>query len=339
MQWWLHLFPDPTPAQWLQQLRRNTLEIKKNKKIVIPYIDQEMNFWRGIFDEYGCHISEVYFPITGNLVGTGRPTQPQIHLKEFLESKILPVSVLVNPVILPRPVEEMADSICEMISLYIDQYNLAGVTLSNLSLAQVVKCRFPTLKLTASVLMDISSDQQLIMLGDVFDTLVPSNRIIRDITALKKIRNSFRGRIRLIVNESCLSSCIFRTQHFFEMSNPEIGYPHSLCNTLLLEKPWLRLTGGWILPQHLDIFDGLYDEIKLAGRVTLQNRSKYMHVLDSYFYSKQLNSNEIGGGPASVNCPMIISDDFYRHTLSCSKNCQSCTYCKDYWVENQPQNG
>jgi hypothetical protein len=298
-----------------------------------------MHFWERLYDSYGAYIKEVYFPILNSQIGTGRPRQPSRHLKQFLESGLFPVSLLVNPVVLPLPVEEIARIISDEIEGYLKKCRLTGVTLANLSLAKILKLRFPDLNLTASALMEISGDQQLVMLGSVFDTIVPSNSIIRDIRSLTSIRTNFSGKIRLMVNESCLSSCVFRTQHFFEMSIPEILYPHSLCNDLLDQKPWLRLTGGWVLPQHLHMFNGLYDEIKLAGRVSLQDPDRYIRVLDSYLFERELSPHEIGGGPASVNYPLSIGDGFYSHTLFCNKICSKCSFCEDYWNLNGPGHG
>jgi hypothetical protein len=305
--------------------------IVENTRFIIPYADQKMSFWNKVSDLYGSQIREVYFPIIDEQIGSGRPKQPGIHLTEFLESKVLPVSVLINPVVLPRPVCEIEDRIIRKIEYYLENYNLLGLTLTNLSLAVSLKKRFPSLKFTASTLMEICNEQQLVMLGDVFDSLVPSTRILRDLEALTKIREAFTGQIRLMVNEACLSSCLYRTQHFFEMTIPEISYPKSLCSELLARKPWLRITGGWVLPQHLFMFEGVYDDIKLAGRIAFQDPVRYMKVLKSYINTESLSPHEIGGGPSSVNVAMDISADFYRYTLSCRKNCYSCTVCSDYW--------
>jgi hypothetical protein len=93
------------------------------------------------------------------------------------------------------------------------------------------------------------------------DTIVPSTSLTRNPEGLLELKHAFSGRIRLMVNESCLTDCSLRTQHFYEMSNPEITFPKSLCEGILKAKPWLRLTGSWILPQHLDLFSGCYDEV------------------------------------------------------------------------------
>ena len=308
---------------------------KSNEKsLVVPYVDHDTKFWQKLKDLCGGQIKEVYFPIIDDQIPTGRPRQPDKYLKAFLESKILPVSVLINPVILARPIEEYSDRILRELEYYEKNYSLTGATLANLTLAGKIRKFFPDLKLAASTLMEISNEQQINMLGEIFDTIVPSAKTIREIRVLRSLRKTFKGTIRLMVNEACIPLCVFRTQHFYEMSNASIPHPLSLCHDLLEQKPWLRLTGGWVLPQHLFLFKGLYDEIKLSGRITLQQPDNYFKVIESYLFEEELQPHEIGGGPASVNIPMHIETAFYKHTLNCKKNCATCKVCHEYWAYN-----
>jgi hypothetical protein len=95
----------------------------------------------------------------------------------------------------------------------------------------------------------------------------------------------------------------------------------------------MRLTGAWVLPQHLHLYDGLYDELKLAGRVTLRDPADYRRVLGAYVHRRSLSPEAIGGGPAAVTQPMEITEDFYAETLQCGRQCHTCTICRDYWRE------
>jgi hypothetical protein len=304
----------------------------KRKSLVVPYIDQDQKFWQRLYSLYGDQIKEVYFPIDDPEIPTGRPRQPDDFLKPFLESKVFPVSVLINPVILSRPVEYYVDRILKKLEFYSENFRLTGVTLTNLTLAKLIKETFPDLRLAASTLMEICSEQQLNIINGIFDIIVPPGKAMRDLRTLRTLRKSFQGTIRLLVNEACIPSCVFRTQHFYEMSDPVIAHPQSLCQDLLKEKPWLRLTGGWILPQHLFLFNELYDEIKLSGRITLKHPSDFLRVLDGYVNENELQPHETGGGPASVNIPMPIETAFYKYTLNCRKNCGTCKVCHDYWA-------
>lgn len=296
----------------------------------IPYIDQPISFWLDLFEKYEKYIDEVYFPLPLDTMPSGRPLQPTQHLQDFLEKSPFTLSALVNPIIFLQPIEDIAQNIIEKLKQLYEEFNLHSVTISNLMLAEKIKQSIPGLKLTASVLMDIFSSNQVAMIDEIFDVLVPSSRILRNLTALRSLKDSFRGQIRLIVNEGCLPNCIFRAQHFFEMG-AKIAYPKSLCEELLTKKPWLRLTGSWILPQHLHFYTGLYDKLKLAGRVTLQNPSYYREVLDAYVFRKKRLPHKIGGGPAAPREPIEIRDDFFKHTLVCDWDCIACNCCLDYY--------
>jgi hypothetical protein len=153
---------------------------------------------------------------------------------------------------------------------------------------------------------------------------------MRHYPALQALRRAFPGSLRLIVNEGCLPDCLMRVQHFFEMAYAD-ETPLSLCEPLLREQPWLRLTGAWALPQHLHCFEGLTRSFKLAGRATLQDPVRYREVLDAYLNRRALAPDAVGGGPASPLAPMHISEDFYRTTLSCDKHCHACPACREYY--------
>jgi MoaA/NifB/PqqE/SkfB family radical SAM enzyme len=315
----------------------NTIAEKKNIKWVIPYIDQPFNFWKTIIKKYPDRLFEVYFPLPDHIVGSGRPAQSAKHLYEFLSDNSFKKNVIINPLVIKPPVQELAVNIIDKVRDLDRKYGIDGITLANITLAKKIKEEFPAIPLTASVLMDIASPGQIIQLEKLFDTLVPASRIVRDIQKLKILKECFDGTIRLIPNEGCLPGCIYRTQHFYEMGIKDNPDPQSLCEQILSNQPWLRLTGAWILPQHLHLYDGLYDELKLAGRVTLSDPKRYLHVLDCYLNRITLYPDEIGGGPASLDKHLEITENFYTETLTCSKKCNDCIVCHNFWVQAQPK--
>jgi hypothetical protein len=314
-----------------------TGESLQSKKIwAIPYVDQPISFWRQLEDRFGAFIKEVYFPIPTDIAGSGRPPQPSQYLEDFLGKTVLEKSVLINPITLPCPVDEIGPVIIDELNELSGNYGISGATVANLGLAGRIRKAIPGLSLTASVLMDVSTPQQAIGCNGIFDSLVPSSRIMRDIQALKELKDSFGGRIRLIVNEACLPGCLFRTQHFHEMAGG-FSDPSSLCNELLSQHPWLRLTGAWVLPQHLHFYDSVYDELKLAGRVTLRDPADYIRVLDGYAHRRVMRPHEIGGGPASIVLPLDIQEEFFSKTLYCRHQCHNCLVCKDYYDLRRPE--
>ncbi len=296
----------------------------------IPYIDQPLSFWQDIQKRWGASIQEVYPPLPHIDLPSGRPPQKTAFLDAFLDNCPFPVGLLINPIVLPRPVDHIAPRVVQQIGRWRETTRVNSVTVANYSLAVRIKETFPDLDVTASVLMDIASPQQAMLLNGVCDALVPSSRVMRDINVFGAIRQAYTGAIRLMVNEGCLPGCVFRAQHFYEMAFCR-HVPESLCRELLDKAPWMRLTGAWVLPQHLHLFDHIVDQFKLSGRVTLQNPNKYKRVLQAYMERASLTPNAIGGGPASVLVDMHIDEDFYRHTLECGQNCHACDRCRVYY--------
>jgi hypothetical protein len=233
--------------------------------------------------------------------------------------------------VLPRPVDEIAPAVIEALRRLQGESGVSSATVSNFLLAARIREKLPDLCLTASVLMDISKPNEALLLKGVCDALVPASRIMRDLPALQAVRAAFAGRIRLIVNEGCLPGCPYRVQHFYEMA-AGIARPESLCQELLDREPWLRLTGAWVLPQHLYLLEDVVDDWKLAGRVTLQDPVKYRKVLGAYIHPRSLEADEIGGGPASPLDAVEIPESFYRQTLRCGHACHTCTACRDLWA-------
>lgn len=307
---------------------------KTTRRWVIPYIDQPVAFWERVAEAFGEHIREVYFPLPDTILGSGRPSQPDRHLQAFLEQSPLHGAVLLNQHPLPGDPEDLAPPVLEALKKICDRGNVAAATVADQRLAELIRDALPGISLTASVLMDIAAPQQARRLGYLFQNLVPASRVMRTLPAVARLARSFPGRIRLIVNEACLPNCPFREQHFAQMACGD-PFPRSLCEDLLQEQPWLRLTGAWVLPQHLELYDGVCSEFKLAGRVTLRDPDRYVRVLGAYIRRTPLSPDAIGGGPAAPQQPMHISEPFYRHTLSCGFTCQNCQVCRDYYDMHQ----
>jgi hypothetical protein len=297
---------------------------------VIPYVDLPATFWQDVAARYPGLVREVYFPIPREITASGRGRQPDRHLDEFLEWPDLNKAVLVNPVVLDHPLEELAAPILVYLRHLNETYGVTSVTVTHPGLASSIRKALPQLHITASTLMSISSPAQLLAVAGLIDTIVPDNRLIRDLAALKRLRAAFHGEIRLIVNEGCIPGCLYRTQHFYEMGYCD-GHPKSLCAPLLAEHPWLRLTGAWLLPRQLKYYQGLYDTLKIAGRSTLREPQRYFEVLDAYLLNQEILPDRIGGGPASVLEPLPVGDDWFEYVLQCDKNCNTCTVCPDYY--------
>lgn len=297
---------------------------------IIPYVDQDLAFWQEIRNRFGGSIKEVYFPLPGGQIASGRAPQPEQFLDSFLRHAPLPKAAVVNPVVLDRPVEQVAPEVVASLRRLRDEWGVQGVTVANLALAGRIKEALPDLAVAASVLMGISSPAQALVARGHVDALGPDTRLVRDLHGLEQLRAAFPGEIRLLVNEACLPGCLFRTQHFYEMAYGQ-AFPESLCQQILEERPWLRLTGAWILPRHLHFYDGVYDSLKLAGRVTLRDPERYLAVLAAYVHRQPILPRDIGGGPASPLDGIDVSDEWFEFVLNCDKHCDTCLVCRREW--------
>jgi len=299
---------------------------------VIPYVDQDLSFWEEIAGRFGAQIREVYFPLPGGAVASGRSLQPGHYLEAFLRHAPLPKAVLLNPIVLHPSVKEVVPRALDALKRLRDDYGVKSVTVANPTLARQIRAALPEFSISASVLMGIARPAQVLVMQDHVDAITADNALVRDLEGLKRLRRAFSGELRLIVNEACLPGCPHRAQHFYEMAYGD-AFPPSLCQPTLEDHPWLRLTGAWILPRHLAYYDGLCDCLKLAGRVTLRDRARYLTVLNAYVHREPILPRDIGGGPASVLEGIDMPDKLFEFVLSCDKNCHACSVCRDYYEQ------
>lgn len=305
---------------------------------VLPYIDQPGAFWERVAEAVAPDRAMVYFPLsavaavaTGAApIASGRPPQPRAHIRALLASDSVERSVLLNPIVHDGPAECVFAEVEPALRRLTQESAIAEAVLASVGLARLVRTAFPALSLAASTLLEVSTPAQAVYLEGLFDTLVPSDRAMRNLGVLGALRDAFPGRIRLMVNEGCLPGCVYRTQHFYEMARGE-ALSASLCAGLMRREPWLALTGAWVLPQHLGLYDGLYDEIKLDGRVTLRDPERYLRVLRAYVTREPLQLAEIGGGPATEPSVPEITREFYEYTLTCPRTCATCDVCRTYY--------
>ena len=305
---------------------------------MIPYVDQDLEFWEEIRDRFGEQVREVYFPVPDARFASGRSLQSEQFLHSFLHRAPLDKAVLLNPIVLQRPVEQEAPSILDTLRWLQDEFGVQSVTVANAALGCIIREALPGWHVTASVLMGIASPTQAWLVQDAVHAITVDTSLVRDLASLRAVRSAFAGELRMIVNEACLPGCIFRTQHFYEMGYGD-DFPQSLCQGILEGHPWLRLTGAWVLPRHLAFYEGLVDVLKLAGRVTLRDPKRYVDVLSAYVNRAPILPRDIGGGPASPLEAIDVSDGWFGFVLHCDKRCHDCVVCRDQYQQSRQSQG
>jgi radical SAM protein with 4Fe4S-binding SPASM domain len=302
----------------------------------IPYVDQPIGFWRTLADDFGSALDSVYFPLPGDIARSGRPRQPDTHLAAFLRGRPLDGTLLLNGPPLPEGVDATWRRIAPTVRELAEDGAIRAICTASVGLAERIRAELPYLRRVASVLLDIHTPLQIAALDGLFDTIVVASRTVRDRASLACLRAAFTGEISMIVNEGCLPGCPWRAQHFVDMASDQ-PRPASLCEDALRRTPWLSLTGAWVLPQHLDLYRGLVDSFKLAGRVTLSDPPRYRTVLRAYLTGAPLYPNEIGAGPAAPRRRVAVTREFFASTLACGRNCHICTRCRDLYAASTPE--
>ena len=278
----------------------------------LPYIDQPPDFWDRVSACVKGSSFAVYFPFPG--ARSGRPRLPDRYMREFLESRRPAKAVLLNAIIHTQPVDVYYESVGTGLRRLHEDCGVHEVVVTDPLLAVEIKRDLPRMHVAGSVLMDIRTPLQIEVIGNCLDVLTPSGSIFRDRAALRRLKDAFGGRIRLMLNEGCLPGCPFRAQHFYEMACLE-GHPRSLCAATLDRNPSLARHGSWVLPQHLNYYEGLYDELKLDGRVTLSHPERYLEVLSAYATGRPMTPAEIGGGPATAGLNAPVSNAEFEKLL------------------------
>ena len=245
---------------------------------VLPYVDAPMEFWRNLDSSYRGRIKQVYLPLPGRLLPTGRPPQNEARVEKFLDESPFPISILINPIVLESSVEDSASIVTEALLRLRERRPIADITLASVLLAGKIREALPDVP--AHGLRPHGYLQAL--------TGAPDGGPLLHHRTLQSRRPGpprsrgpaqiLRGKDTADRQRGMLPDCAYRVQHFYEMASGRPG-PASLCAESLSREPWRRLTGAWVLPPHLGLYEGLYDELKLSGRSTLRDTEKSERIL------------------------------------------------------------
>lgn len=218
------------------------------------------------------------------------------------------------------------------------------ITTASPAIAHTVKQYFPEIEVRASVNMRIGTVKGMQYMADLFDSFHVMRDYNRDLQHLRRLRawaDENGKKLILLANSGCFRFCSGQTFHdnlvaheseICEVANLKDFNPYVCWKMLKDRKNWhMLLENTWIRPEDLHNYEGLFDTVKLATR---------MHalpglVIDAYvkgrYYGNTLDLFEPGFGRALA--PWILDnkafpEDWFARTASCTKDCDSCGYCK-----------
>lgn len=154
-----------------------------------------------------------------------------------------------------------------------------SVTISNTNLIEIVKRRFPNLKIKVSTFQKINSVSMTQRFEDMgVDAIMLSEHINRDFKLLRSIRNSVKCKLVLIANVGCVYFC--PNVHAHAASNAHSGAAgqektiftetyHTYCFQKRIEKPEELVKIRWIRPEDVSYYEDLgIDMLKIIDRST-----------------------------------------------------------------------
>ena len=312
-----------------------------------------------IVDEFGKHISEVYFPWAdmpsgrapllsrhGYVFWEGQQKQ-EADLKE-IKGKGIKLDLLLNANCYGRfAASEYLQN--QVVSVLEHLKNVAGgvdiVTTASLTVAHVVKENFPETDVRASVNMRIGSITAMEYVANLFDSYYLQREFNRDIECVKAVKK-WAGKnnkgLFLLANSGCLNFCPAQTYHdnmvahekeIAETVNIKNWIPQLCWNYYQDRSHWHTiLQGSWIRPEDIHNYEGIVHTVKLATRM----HANPMRVVSAYVNGRYRGNiaDLFEPGFSPIIQPYIIDnekfpEDWFEKTSTCRRNCHQCNYCKD----------
>lgn len=306
-----------------------------------------------IAEDYKDSISSVYFSAPGQSsarsVVEASAREEMLEELRYIRSLGIPLTLLYNANCyadgavssgfqkeILKTVEEMETAV-----------GIGNLTTTSPFVARVVKKAFPEIRICASVNMWIGTEQAMRFLGEEFDGYYLQRELNRDFRRIRQLSDWCRKNskeLRLLANSGCLYTCPFHTFHdnlvaheagASRLDNVMSRQP-SPCWDLMYglsdeEAAAVFLQESWIRPQDIAQYEPYFTEIKLATRmhgsprrvVAAYVRGKFsgnLFDLTEPSYSRRFSRHVLDATK--------FPEDWFARTSSCSRNCESCGYCR-----------
>ncbi|MGO9021878.1 MAG: hypothetical protein ACLQVJ_26365 [Syntrophobacteraceae bacterium] len=231
--------------------------------------------------------------------------------------------------------------------VFADAYYLQAISdagedeASELEAIPSVNCMLDTYDRIASMIDFISSTRFRLP-----ETLILDRSLNRRLDALAEVSARCREllpavKLELLANEGCLSNCPFKLTHDCHISLVNMGRPldtHRInrelgCMRTLQRDPSHLFKSPFIRTEDAAAYEPYVDVLKLCGRTP--GAPFLMRVVDAYLHGKHsgnlLDLMDAMDGTAewlyASNDRLPV--DFLQRLTSCSRECRTCSYCRD----------
>ena len=161
---------------------------------------------------------------------------------------------------------------------WIDQSGADAVTIGIPYLIDLVRKRFPRLKVKVSTTARVNTVRKALQYEDMgIEEIIIDEHINREFKTLEAIRKAVKCNLELIVNNICLWQCPYNYEHVNHDGHASregeeedycyLQYPGYLCLYRKLTDPVELLKSPWIRPEDIPHYEGIgYEHFKITER-------------------------------------------------------------------------
>jgi tetratricopeptide (TPR) repeat protein len=303
-----------------------------------------------LLDIYRDNIEAVYFPMPQKYFASGRSIkEPVSYLKEIPSIIKKCAFYNIKPQLLLNGTCEsqskLNNAFLGQILDYIKQLRdigLKSVVVTNPIYIVKIKKHVSDITVESSVNCYVKTVEHALYLKDLgVDVLTIDRDINRDIPLIRDIKNKTNLKIRIMLNEGCVSNCPYRVVHYnyisggLKLSAKKIGevFWDRFCVAIYLNNPGKVFRIPFIPPENLSYYGQFTDYYKLSTRTFTTDRIELC--LKAY-----INRHFSGNLLSILDCPglsyfeyidydIIKRNNFFSNMLNCKVNCITCNYCNE----------
>ncbi len=293
---------------------------------------------------YIHNISEIYFPIPSDLLGSGRGIMQRnkyrdeiLRIINFCKEHRIGSNLLINPSCEGKFIGDerhMARTLKYVIDL--SEQGLSSVTLTNPLYVELIKKHIPSMEIQVSVISSIDSVEKANFFKNLgASVVIPERDKNRNLNFLKELKAKSGMKLKIMVNEGCINSCIFRNMHYNYVAHHigENDQADLFCFKVMKQKPHFFFKSAFVRPEEIKLYAGITNEFKLVTRLSSTDKIKKM--IEAY--SSQNYDGDLSDILDSVYQTSFFSKidnkkidrfGFFNKLADCDKDCNNCNYCE-----------
>jgi len=300
------------------------------------------------------NIEALYFPVPRDYMGSGRDLHEPIVYPGQIPSIIKKCNDLnISSQLLLNATYEGCEGLTERFWARLEDYlkslrdrGLTSVVVTNPIYISKIKKKITGLRVESSVNCFLRTVEHALYLRDLgADVLTIDRDINRDIPLIQKIKKTTRLKIRIMLNEGCLSNCPYRVTHYnllsagLKLKTEPIKdiFFDSFCMKIYHRDPLKIFRIPFVPPEALGYYEYVADYYKLSTRTFFTEQIKRCLIA----YSKRRftgNLLEILDCPGLryfdyVDNDKLRKNRFFEKMLQCNLECGRCHYCKRLFSE------